>query len=118
MSVLTFNLTENHIKLLRNLRWDLSKDKLIVSSEDYLDNVPMFGEDNIYEAIDLILNGKPDDFDPLNTDSQNSYSEEQIVEWDKLISELPTALDIILFNGNFETGTYTSKYHIRNWRKL
>lgn len=117
MGVLTFKLTEDHIKLLKNLRWDLSDNKLIVSSEDYQDNVPIFGEDNVYEAIDLILNGKPNDFNPFDSESEKVFSTEQIAEWDKLIEELPTALDIILFNGNFEVGTYKTKYHVRNWIK-
>jgi len=118
MSVLKFTLTDDHIKLIRNLRWDITDNKFIVSSEDYQDNVPIFGTDTVYEAIDLILNGKPEDFDPLTSLSEKTFSDEQIAEWDKLISELPTALDIILYNGNFETGTYKSKYHIRDWTKI
>jgi DNA polymerase III delta subunit len=118
MSVLTFTLTDDHIKLIRNLRWDITKDKYIISSEDYLDNVPIFGTDTVYEAVDLILNGKPEEFDPLISFNDKTFSDEQIAEWDKLISELPTALDIILYNGNFETGTYKSKYHIRDWTKI
>lgn len=32
--------------------------------------------------------------------------------------ELPTALDIILHNGNFELGTYKRKFHVRDWKKV
>ena len=61
--------------------------------DEYL---PPFGEDNLYEAIDVILNGKPTNFDPFNTDEMIEYTDEQKAEWDKLYSELPTALDLVL----------------------
>ena len=72
------------------------------------------------ESIDLILNGKPENFDPLNTSELREFTSEQIKEWDKLISELPTALDIILnmYNDKFELGIYKTKYHLRDWKKI
>ena len=76
------------------------------------------GENNLYEAIDLILNGMPDDFDPFNTEDIKVYSDEQKAEWDKLYSELPIALDIVLFNGHFELNTYATQYHSRVWRVM
>jgi len=115
MSLVRLELKEEHIKLLKHLRWSV-KDNLIQGISNDEDAVP-FGENNIYEAIDLILNGMPPAFDPFETEELPEYSEEQKAEWDKLYAELPTALDIILFNGSFELGKYKTKYHDRHWKK-
>jgi len=116
MSILKLELKEEHLKLLKYLRWSNNDDNVIVgiSEEEY--SAP-FGEDSIYEAIDIILNGMPEDFDPLNTEELITYSDEQKAEWDKLYSQLPMALDIILFNGNFELGNYRTKFNDRKWVK-
>lgn len=118
MSVLTIELTENHVKLLKNLRWTLKDNIVSGVGNDGEDDIPPFGENNIYDAIDLILNGIPDGFDPINTDEITVYSEEQKAEWDKLYSELPLALDVVLYNGHFELGKYKTKYHDRKWKKI
>jgi hypothetical protein len=118
MSILKFELKEEHVKLLKNLRWSM-KDNLIVNMHnDTEEYVPPFGENNIYDAIDFILNGRPQDFDPFNTESFKDYEEEQKAEWDKLYSELPTALDVVLYNGNYDLGLYKTKWHDRVWRKI
>jgi hypothetical protein len=119
MSSIKFELKEEHVKLLKNLRWSKDKNNIIVSVADEGDSIaPPFGENNLYEAIDLILNGKPSDIDPFTHDEFFEYPEEKRTEWDKLYSELPTALDIVLYNGNFELGTYKTKFHIREWVKI
>lgn len=117
MSILKLELTENHIKLLKHLRWSLNAKNFIVGTEDESEDPAPFGENNIYDAIDLILNGRPADFNP-DVDEVKQYSNEQKAEWDKLYSELPIALDIILFNGHFQTGSYRTKFHDRQWKKL
>ena len=118
MSVLLFELTEKHIKLLKHLRWSLTTDKkFIIGTENQEEDPAPFGENNLYDGMDLILNGVPADFDPLNTEEIRLYSTEEKAEWDKLYSELPMALDIILFNGHFETGIYKTKFHDRQWKK-
>lgn len=116
MSVLKFELTETHIKLLKQLRWSVNKDGLIVNLSD--DESALFGENNLYDAMDLILNGKPADIDPFTHEDIIEYTDEQKAEWDKLYGELPMALDIILFNGHFETGKYRTKFNDRNWKKI
>ena len=118
MSVIKFELKKEHVLLLKNLRWGLTQNKFIVSTENITEDPAPFGADTVYEGVDLILNGKPEGFDPLNNDGMGTYTDEQISEWDKLISELPTALDIILYNGNFELGTYKTRYHLRDWKKI
>lgn len=119
MSALIFELKEEHVKLLKELRWSVNKDNIINGVGDDGDEVaPPFGENNIYEAIDLILNGKPMDIDFMTHEDFPVYTESQIAEWDKLYSELPMALDVILYNGNFELGTYKTRYHLRDWKKI
>jgi hypothetical protein len=118
MSVIVFELKEEHIKLLKHLRWSVSKENIISGISDEGDDVaPPFGENNIYDAIDLILNGLPSDFDPFNTEDIKEYTKEQTDTWDSLYKELPMALDVILYNGHFELGTYRTKFHDRNWKK-
>lgn len=116
MSNIIFQLKEEHIKLLKYLRWSLLDNKFLVSTENYLDDPAPYGFDTVYEGMDLILNGKPENFNPLN--ELTSFSDEQIKEWDKLLSELPTAIDIILYTGTFETGSYKTRYHDRDWKKI
>jgi len=116
MSVIKFELKEEHVKLLKHLRWSKSKE-LIVNISDDEDSVP-FGFDTIYEAIDTILNGKPEEFDPFEIHDVIEYSDEQKAGWDKLYDDLPTALDVILHNQSFDLGYYKTKYHDRNWKKM
>jgi hypothetical protein len=118
MSVIKFELKEEHLKLLKHLKWGLLDNKFLVSSENISEDTAPFGVDDVYEGIDLILNGKPENFNPLETYEFNNYSEDQKKEWDKLLSELPTALDIILYNGHFELGLYKTRYHDRLWKKI
>lgn len=119
MSVLKFELKEEHVKLVRQLRWSMNQENHIVAiGHDGVEYIPPFGENNLYEAIDLILHGIPEDFDPFNTEEAKEYSEEQKAEWDKLYEELPTALDIIMYNGHFELGVYKTKWHDRQWKKV
>ena len=119
MSVIKFELKEEHIKLLKFLRWSVNKNNIISGVADEGDDIaPPFGEVNLYEAIDLILNGKPVGIDPLTHEEFPEYSTEQKAEWDKLYAELPIALDVILFNGSFELVQYKTRFHDRNWKKL
>jgi hypothetical protein len=119
MSVIKFELKEEHVKLLKQLRWS-TKGGLIVNTGNDGDgeSVPPFGENNLYDAIDLILNGVPEEFDPFTTEDIVEYSDEQKAEWDQLYNDLPIALDIILFNGHFNLGTYKTKFHDRVWKLI
>lgn len=119
MALIKFELTEDHIKLIKHLRWSLTPDKHLLSrgndNEEYGDSP--FGGDDVYEDMNTILNGKPENFDPLN-DEGIELTEEQIEDMKGLLSELPTALDIILYTGNFQPGYYKSKWYDRNWIKF
>lgn len=120
MSVIVFELKEEHIKLLKHLRWSVNNNDNIIRgvSDEGDDIAPPFGENNIYDAMDLILNGVPADFNPFETEDIKEYSKEQKEVWDALYNELPMALDVILYNGSFELGTYRTKFHDRNWKKV
>lgn len=116
MSVLKLELTENHVKLLKHFKCDLKNNGIVLSIEDDVDEMPITDQDK-YDYIDLILNGKPD-INPFTMEDIVVYSQEQKNEWDKIFSELPMALDIILFNGHFNLGKYKTKFHDRVWIKI
>jgi hypothetical protein len=64
------------------------------------------------------LNGKPSDFDPLNTSEEVKYTDEQKAEWDNLYNELPLCLSIILQRQSWETGTFKTRWYDINWEKV
>jgi hypothetical protein len=94
MSLIKITITDNHLKLLKYLRWSVNKAGFIIGTEDEDEDQAPFVENNLYEAINLILNGIPENFDPLNTEDEEEYSTEQKAEWDKLYSELPRCLQL------------------------
>jgi len=118
MSAIKIELTENHVKLLKYLRWSLNKENIISGVANEGDEIaPPFGETSLYEAIDIILNGGKSKIESSDEDFPE-YTEAQKAEWDKLYSELPLALDVILFNGSFELGSFKTRVNDRNWKKL
>jgi hypothetical protein len=120
MSVLLFTLKKEHLDLLRAMNWSLHLKKFIVSAEDFISDQSPFGGDDVYEDMDLILNGKPDEFDSfIHGDGESlKISQEKKEEFDKLLSELPLALEVILRTQTFEIGDYSAKYHQRySWKK-
>lgn len=117
MSILNFELKEEHVKLVKHLRWSINKENIISGIGDDGDDIaPPFGENNIYDAIDLIIHGRPDDFNPFEVEDIKEYSDEEKAKYDALYNELPTALEIILSTGSFQVGTYRTKFHDRNWK--
>ncbi len=121
MSLLKFELKTEHLLLLKHIEWSSLGNGIIVGTkeveEDEAETYVPFGCDTLYEGIDLILNGKGENFDPLNQDEPNQYTPEQIAAWDKLYAELPLALDVILTLGTFEKGNYVSRFGQRDWKK-
>lgn len=114
MSVIKFELKEDHLKLLKHLSWqELTEDKRIITEGL---NSP-FGGIDYYEDMGIIIFGKPEDFDPLEG-NPFSWTKEQKEEMDKLIVELPLAIEVILSTGSFELGKYKSRYHIGEWKRI
>jgi hypothetical protein len=118
MSVLKLELKKEHLLLLKHLKCRLTEDDVNIVLSITEDNEFPITEDEKYSFIDLILNGKPAVFNPLETEELVQHSTEQKAEWDKLYAELPLALEIILFNGSFELGTFRARFHDRQWEKL
>lgn len=118
MSLIKFTLKNEHIVLLSNLRWSVD-NTIIKNISDEYDSVPKpFGALNMFEEIDLLLNGKSMDINILEYDEMPTYSEEQKEEWLKLYNELPRALEVILQTKSFEPGDYATKSYFRNWEKI
>lgn len=110
-----FELTENHIKLLQFLDWEIKDDNTISTK---IENDTPYGGLSLIDDIGLILYGKPDgDFDPLSPYGPQ-YSDEQKKSVVKIYSELNTALEIIHFLRTFETGTYKRKWNVKNWSRV
>jgi hypothetical protein len=119
MALLKFELKEEHIKLLKHLRWSMNSE-LIISKGSDLDEYgeSPFGGDDIIEDISLIIKGKPSNFNPIDDEVLVAeLSDEDKENMIQIYNELPTALDIILYTGSFETGHYKSKWYDRNWTK-
>jgi len=113
MSVIKLELKEDHIKLLKHLSWkELTENKEIITDGT---NSP-FGGLDYYEDMGIILYGQPEDFDPFEGDPFE-WTDEQKEEMDKLLSELPLALEIVLYTQSFEPGNYKARFHIRDWKK-
>lgn len=116
MSVLNFKLTTQHLALLKSLNWS-EKNGFLISTENPDEDKSPFGGDDVYQDIDLILYGKPNDFDPFSSDEPPLISDEKKTHFDQLLSELPIALEIVLRTQNFEAGDYYTKYHQRySWK--
>jgi hypothetical protein len=119
MSVIIFELKQEHLTLLEHLNFSVNKDNIIQGVKDEIDNIaPPFGANSIYEAFDLIFNGKPDGVDPFTTETEIQYSEEQKAEWDALYRELPTAIEIILKTKSFTLGKYKCFSYNNIWKLI
>ena len=111
MSVFKFELTEDHIKLVKQLKINQEIDE-----DAIIDKKSPFGGDSVYDDISLILFGKVNEVN-LN-DVGKTYNEEEKAKFNKLAEEVITALDIILYIGSFTTGTYVTRTYERDWKKI
>jgi hypothetical protein len=127
MSIIKFELKNDHLKLLKNLQWSKTETNHILSINN-LDNddveeviLTPFGGDDLIQDIGDIIYGKPDNFNPFDEDNTEfgkvKYSDEQIAYMTELFNGLPTALDICLYTQAFEVGHYKRPYHLRDWVK-
>ena len=106
MSVYKFNLTEDHIKLVKQLYVNQDKENDIM-----IGKVNPFALEgfSIYDDISIILYGKTNDVEINDTGEDTTYTEEEKQYFEKLNDEIATALDIILFTGKFEPGLYITR---------
>jgi hypothetical protein len=119
MALIKFELKEDHIKLLKHLRWSMVSDQLVSRGDDTEENGDSpFGGDDLLEDMCIILNGKPDNFNPIDDEILvSTLSDADKADMLTLYSELPIALDIILYTSSFEPGCYKRKWYDRNWIK-
>lgn len=127
MAKVKFTLLENHIKLIKQLKFSLTENKLNIISIEKNENdideshkleLTAFGVDK-YEGMNLIIQGQPNNetFDLIKAEELYSFTQEQKEEMDKLMSELPTVLEIVLSTQSFEVGEYCMKLHEGIWYK-
>lgn len=114
MSILKFELKKDHLNLLKHINWSEMDETNVIRT---IDSPSPFGGDDIYEDMGLILYGLPEGFNPLE-DVEIEYTDEQKQEMDKLLNELPMAIEVILNSNTFELGSYKTKWHYRDWKKL
>ena len=126
MSLIKFELKEDHLKLLKHLQWSQTETNHILSisgeDNDDAENVIItpFGGDDLMEDIGLIIHGMPEDFDPFDEGTgfgKPVYTEEQQEKMKVLFHELTTALQVVLYTQGFEAGHYKRKFHDRHWVK-
>ncbi|GEM_PF-2766615 len=109
-NMITFNLTEEHIKLARrmNVYWD---DAMYLGAPA-IDMKRPYGNSDVLEDILEILDEKPvEDVD------ERIYTKKQYKKAEALHREMETALQVILAAGSFEPGVYTAEKYRNNWRK-
>ncbi len=126
MSLLKFELKEEHIKLLKHIKFTL-KDNVItsVNVDEHGFEMSPFGGDDLIEDIHIILEGVNDKYIKnkiedltINETERYDINDDLKIKYQKLYDELPTALDIILFNSNFNVGNFKTKWYDRNWVKI
>lgn len=130
MSLIKFEIKENHLKLLKQLEWSKTDTNHILSISDINDEVEdvvltPFGGDDLIKDIGVIIYGRAENetiLPRMNDDERNEdvvrvYTPEEISEMEELFNGLVTALDICLYMQTFETGHYKRKYHVRDWVK-
>jgi hypothetical protein len=114
MALKKFELKEEHVKLLKHLKWGIDSTNSIFSETE---NKTPYGGLSLIEDAGLILYGKPEgEFDPTSPYGAQ-YTDEQREGIVILYDELPIALDIIHYNCSFELGHYKKRWHTRVWKK-
>ncbi len=122
MAKIVFEIKNEHIQLLKHLKWSLTADNKIISIETNENDVVeehSFISD-LYEEFGNILYGKPTI--PIESlikaEELYSFSQEQKDEMLQLLKELPTALEIVLSRQSFEIGKFRMKLHEGIWNKI
>jgi hypothetical protein len=117
MALIKFELKKEHLILLKFMDWEvISKDRI---SAKILEGAETpFGGIDLIEDVGIMIFGKPEgEFDPTSP-SPPKYSTEQKEFIEEIVSELPMALEIVLFTQKFEEGHYRRKFNIKNWEKV
>ena len=117
MALDKFEIEPYHLILLKHLEWEIIKDSNKLSSIIEEGSESPFGGLSVIEDIGVMLFGKPEGkFDPLSPYGPQ-YSDEQKETIEKIWDSLPKALTICCYTQKFETGHYTKKWNLNNWKK-
>ena len=114
MSILKFELKEEHIVLLKSFKWCEMDESMVIKSDSEDNTLSVYDD---HDVVGAMIFGLPDNYVAIE-DECIPFTEQQIEEIDKLISELPMALDVILNGGTFEPGFYKTKFVHRDWKKI
>jgi len=116
MSIIKFNLTKEHIALIKAIDWKTIAFPHL--KQEVNTNTPFTNGESITQDIGLILFGKRyDEITPEHKEDVK-YSQEEITHMKKLYEELPLALSICLYCNDFEPGEYKTKSYLREWTKI
>ena len=107
MGKITFELTNDHINLIKNLDFKSNSNVLVCDFNITGDK---------YQDIEIILKGRISDADLTTTSYE--YNDEIKEYYDKLIEELPIALNIIIQNLTVNSGVYSRLSYQNNWNLI
>ena len=101
-----FSLTEDHIKLLRQMEVGWQRDEF---GAPEIDPKRPYGNSQVYYDIAEHL-GRDIPEEP------KEFSDEEKAEMFKLHRETETALQIVLRTGNFAPGVYVADRYMQGWK--
>lgn len=104
----TFEVTEQHVRLLRaaNVGWEDCE-----FGAPSIDCKRPYGNSSIYQDIAKIL-----DITPVNERAEE-FNDEQTALMDKLHRETQTALQIFLATGEMKAGKYVAPKYSNEWKR-
>ena len=107
-----FEVTEQHLKLTR--RMYVGYNEYCEFGAPEINPKRPYGNSDVYYDIGEILDIKPE----LGDEDDPEFSEEQEAEMMKLHKETATVLQIAVYAGSFEIGTYQCDQYHNNWEKI
>jgi len=121
MSLIKFKLTEDHLKLIKNLDIEKREIEQDVNVPSISPKTP-FGNIDIFDDIFLIIYGVTpitdyNDFNMFGEDIK-PWTQEQYVYMKQLLSELNVALEIVLNTQSFVPGEYKTKSYVKDWKLI
>lgn len=110
----TFTVTEEHIKLLKNLCF--SYDDYMEFGAPVVDPKRPYGNSDVYEDIGEILGWEKKELESEYYD-EYTYSDTQRKAMEKLHREMETVLQILVRNLSIEFGEYEASPYGSDWKK-
>ncbi len=105
-----FEVTENHLKLLRNANIDWHR---VGGGSPGLDLKRPYGASNVYQSMAEIIRPDLD-----NHGEYGDYAETHADELERLHAEVGLALEIVLRVGEFRAGRYRQDRYCSNWQRV